>query len=720
MPLTIRNLVPVLPLLFLASSLAAGPGLAAPVNETRLNDAAAESANWLSHGRDYAETRFSPLTEINAGNVADLGLAWSADLDERRGLQGTPLVVDGAMYVTGSWSRLYAFSAADGKPLWRYDPGVDRKRAYAFCCGVVNRGAAIWEGKLYIGTLDGYLVAVDATTGKELWRTLTVDQDKPYSITGAPRVVKGKVIIGNGGAEYGVRGYVSAFDADSGEQIWRFWTVPGNPTDGFENPQMEAAAKTWSGPWWKFGGGGTVWDSMSYDPELDLLYIGVGNGGPHNRRIRSPGGGDNLYLSSVVALRPDTGEYVWHYQETPADSWDFTATQNMILADIAWRGETRKVLLHAPKNGFFFVIDRLTGELLSAQPFVPVSWASHYDMDTARPVETPNADYADGGQWLRPTGIGGHNWHPMSYNPHTGLVYIPALDLTTEFKDDPEGFTFYERHWNIGYDTTPRDMPAMLLAAILERLVNSYLIAWDPVKQQQAWKIAIPKLGNGGTLTTGGGLVFQGHSGDQFVAYDASTGEQLWSFYSQNGIMAAPVTYAVSGEQYVAIQVGRGGGLSMAIGIEHPATAEFDRVLVFKLGGSADLPPLQPAIETEPPPQMPATSDELTSGSASYARFCMRCHGAGVVSDGSIPDLRLLNHAQYRNFDNTVLHGTMESAGMPRFDDVLNDKDVHNIKAYVLHKATERADDIKQPEWWRDLKMWFYGVLADLILAVST
>ncbi|MCB1614453.1 MAG: PQQ-dependent dehydrogenase, methanol/ethanol family, partial [Pseudomonadales bacterium] len=411
---------------------------AAPVTTERLVNANAEVDNWLTHGRSYDESRFSPLKQINDSNVTELGLAWSYEFPDSRGLQSTPIVADGVMYSTGSWSRVYAHNAATGELLWAYDPKVPREYLVRACCGPMNRGVAVWENKVYVGSLDGYLIAVDRESGAEVWRTLTVDQSKDYTITGAPRVVKGRVLIGNGGAEYGVRGYLSAYDGETGELAWRFYTVPGNPADGFENEALEMAAKTWNGEWWKQGGGGTVWDSFSYDPQLNLVYIGVGNGSPWNHKIRSPGGGDNLFLSSIVAVNADTGEYVWHYQTTPGESWDFTAAQQIILADIEWNGEARKVLMQAPKNGFFFVIDRVTGEYLSAVPFTKVLWASGYD-ENGRPMEAEGIRFEKNKMLMMPSAVGGHNWHSMAYSPDTGLVYIPVIKAMMEYQQ-PENF----------------------------------------------------------------------------------------------------------------------------------------------------------------------------------------------------------------------------------------------------------------------------------------
>lgn len=389
------------------------PALLGAQNDSVLRDAARSPNEWLTHGRDYAETRFSPLNSIHAGNVKRLGLAWSFDTETTRGLEATPLIASGILYSTASWSIVFALDARTGKLRWRWDPEVARSYGQRACCDVVNRGVALYEGRIFASVLDGRLAALDAASGKLLWQVQTTDPSQPYTITGAPRVVKGKVIIGNGGAEYGVRGYVSAYDAATGKLAWRFYTVPGDPSKSFESPAMERAAKTWKGEWWKIGGGGTVWDAFAYDPSADLLYVGTGNGSPWDRNLRSPGGGDNLYLSSILALRPDTGELVWHYQTTPGDSWDYTAVQQMILTDLNIGGKRREVLMQAPKNGFFYVLDRRTGELLSADPFVKVTWAKGIDMATGRPVENPDARYEKGVQLLWPGPLGGHNWQSM-------------------------------------------------------------------------------------------------------------------------------------------------------------------------------------------------------------------------------------------------------------------------------------------------------------------
>ena len=392
--------------------------------------------NWLLHGLNYSENRYSPLAQINEENIDQLGLDWQLDLGMKRGIEATPIIKDGVMYFTGPWSVVFAVDLRSHEIIWKYDPEVPKSFGEKGCCDVVNRGVALYNGQLYFGTFDGRLIALEAESGKLLWEVLTVDQSKPYTITGAPRVVNGKVLIGNGGAELGVRGYFTAYDAYTGDEIWRFYTVPGNPDEPFENEAMEKAAETWTGTWWEYGGGGTVWDAMAYDPELNLLYVGTGNGSPWNWKKRSPEGGDNLYLSSILALDPDTGELKWYYQTTPGDAWDFTATQHMILTELEIDDEPRKVIMQAPKNGFFYVLDRETGELISAEKFVYVNWADSIDLETGRPVERPHVRYVEANFQMAPDYNGGHNWQPMAYNPDLGYVFIPARETTSMYGQD--------------------------------------------------------------------------------------------------------------------------------------------------------------------------------------------------------------------------------------------------------------------------------------------
>ena len=702
--------------------LCSGAALAAPgaVDGARIIGADGEPGNWLAHGRTYGEQRFSPLDTINDGNVANLKLAWYYDTGTRRGLEATPIVVDGVIYTTGDWSRVYAVDAATGKQLWAYDPKVPREWGVNACCDVVNRGAAVWKGRVYVGTIDGRLIALDAATGTLAWETLTIDRTKPYSITGAPRIVKDKVIIGNGGAEYGVRGYVSAYDAATGKMLWRFWTVPGDPAKGFETPDVEMAAKTWNADaeWWNVGGGGgTVWDSMAYDPDLNLLYVGVGNGAPWNRWVRSNGEGDNLFLSSIVALDPDTGRHVWHYQTTPGETWDYTATQHMILADLQIDGAPRKVIMQAPKNGFFYVLDRATGQFISAENYVHVNWATHIDPATGRPVETDPVQFRDEKKLTFPAPFGGHNWQPMSYSPRTGLVYIPAMELPFTYAQEKD-FKFGRHPWNMAVDMAaampPADQDPALTRKVMRAIAKGHISAWDPVAQKEIWRVQHDGPWNGGMLSTAGNLLLQGTAKGELVAYRADTGKRLWSAPTQSGIIAPPVSYTANGEQYIAVMVGWGGALGLAGGI---APMEGDkvggRILAFKLDGSAQLPPAPaPARLPEPPPQT-ASADTVAKGHALYHAYCSVCHGLNAEAS-TLADLRYMQPATHQLFNGIVLDGLYKDLGMVGWSKYLSADDADAIHAYVI----ERAHDTKRQQaggWWLAIKGFAYGVLAKLV-----
>ncbi len=673
-----------------ASADAKGPAVTEVV-AARIVTADDEAQNWLSHGRTYDEQRFSPLDDINLESVGNLGLAWYFDIPTRRGIEATPIVVDGRMYVSGAWSIVYALDAATGEELWRYDPEVPKPWAQYACCDVVNRGVAAWGDSIFVGTLDGHLVSLDAATGDLNWRVDTIDRQPPYTITGAPRVVEGRVIIGNGGADMGVRGYVSAYDAETGELDWRFYTVPGNPADGFENETLKNAAETWTGEWWTYGGGGTVWDSMAYDPELDLLYFGVGNGSPWDRDVRSPDGGDNLFLSSIIAVRPDTGEYVWHYQTTPGDSWDFTATQHIMLADLEINGETRKVLMQAPKNGFFYVLDRVTGEFIDAEPFVKVTWATGIDKETGRPIEVPGARYEEQAFLMMPTGFGGHNWHSMAYSRNTRLVYIPAQDLPAIYMKEPD-FEFTPGFWNGGTEFEGLHMPddPAVVGEILASM-SGQVIAWDPVEQREVWRYPHAGIWNGGMLATAGDLVFQGSLIGEFAAYNAASGERVWQYPAQTGIAAAPVSYAVGGEQHVAIAAGFGTLVPM-FGGKPLAAANFknySRVLAFKIGGEASLPAVEVTAKAPvpEPPDSDADAAMIAVGKDKYYERCVVCHGADVASGGVVPDLRYSSHDTFAAWDGIVLGGAYQGRGMPAFGTIFSKEDGDAVKAFVIQEA---------------------------------
>ena len=662
----------------------------ATVAADRIMAADAEPGNWLAHGRTYDEQRHSPLVAINDKNVSGLGLAWYWDTGDSRGLEATPIVVDGVLFSTGTWSRVYANDGRTGELIWQYDPEVPREWGKFACCDVVNRGVAVWKGRVFVGTLDGRLVALDAGTGEVVWEVLTIDRDWPYTITGAPRVVNDLVVIGNGGGEYGVRGYVTAYDWETGDERWRFWTVPGDPSKPFENRAMELAAPTWHGEWWKAGGGGTVWDSMAFDPELNLLYIGVGNGTPWNRDLRSPGGGDNLYLASIVALNPDDGSMVWHYQTTPGETWDYTATQHMILADVEIGGELRKVIMQAPKNGFFYVLDRTDGAFISAEPYVPVNWASHVDPATGRPVEVPGARYADSVHVIAPSPHGGHNWHPMAYNPDTGYVYIPALDMVFPYGQAPD-FEYKPGEFNTGIDIVPLLPPKTVDGQVeVLRSMKGHLAAWDPVAQREVWRVQHPTTWNGGLLSTAGNLVFQGRSDGYFAAYAADSGALLWETPVHMGIIAAPVTYTVDGEQYVAVVAGWGGSFTVFSGVpRHKGNVLTEgRILAFKLDGTSELPePAVTHVNIPKPPDIEAAPEVVARGELLYHTWCSGCHGSGVTSGSSLPDLKYMPPASHQSWDVIVRGGAYATAGMPGFDHVLSEADSEAVHAYVVNQT---------------------------------
>jgi quinohemoprotein ethanol dehydrogenase len=673
----------------------------ASVDESRLLRADDAPGNWMSHGRTYNEQRFSPLKQINDQNVGQLGLAWYMDINMQRGQEATPLVIDGVMYFSTAWSKVFAVNAATGEKLWSYDPKVPPEWAVNACCDVVNRGVAVWRGKIFVGTLDGRLVALDAATGKPVWETLTIDPKYRYTITGAPRVVKGKVLIGNGGAEMGVRGYISAYDADTGKLSWRFYTIPGDPSKPFESQALEKAAKTWSGEWWKLGGGGTVWDAIVYDPELDLLYIGTGNGTPWDRRARSPQGKDNLFTCSIVALQPDTGEYVWHYQEVPGDAWDYDAASPMILVDLTIAGAPRKVLLQAPKDGFFYVLDRATGQLISAKPYTPVTWATGIDPATARPLENASARYETDGKAapVSPGPLGGHSWHSFSYSPQTGLVYIPIQEAGFLYKSEQH---FQERNlaYNTAIDFVAAGMPQNpeVKKSILDS-IKGRLSAWDPIQQKEIWRVDRTSPVNGGILSTAGNLVFEGTAQGSFESYRADTGQKLFSAETQSGVVAAPISYTVGGEQYIAVVVGWGGVFPLATGevaLKSGRTQNISRVLAFKLGGEASLPPLPPFSQPQlKPPQLTATAATVQKGEALFQTYCSTCHGDVAVSGGVLPDLRYSATLANSAWTDVVLGGSLQSFGMVSFSKELSKEKVEAIRTYVIFRANQSLTNSK-------------------------
>jgi len=641
-------------------------------------DAASVGKDWPHHGLDGGETRFSPLSRINTANVSRIGLAWQFDLDSDRGLQGTPIVVDGVMYATSTWSRVFALDVRTGRLLWKYDPLVPKTYARKGCCDVVSRGVAVVDGRVILATYDGRLIALRSLNGEKLWEVDTiVDRNKSYSISGAPRVARDKVIIGNGGADFGARGYFSAYDIATGALRWRFFTVPKGPNGPFENPELETAARTWDpASRWDLGGGGTVWDSMVYDADLNLLYVGTGNGSPWSATLRSPAGGDNLFLSSILAINPDTGRLVWHYQTVPAESWDYTATQHMVLTTLNWHGKPRRVLMQAPKNGFFYVLDRATGELLAADKFVRTTWATHVDLQTGRPVLSESADYSKSDRVVMPATFGGHNWHPMSYNPVTGLVYIPAQDAATYFSP--------KRLWNI------------LLAGTVEGKVeeivpdysigNATLIAWDPVQRGVRWSVPYRTLSNAGVLSTAGGLVIQGDAEGGINFYNALDGRRLHRIETGTGILAPPISYEIDGEQYIAVLAGWGGAFFMYAEADVAARKYRNdgRVIVLRLGGTkVPLPIAEPSVPPRPTgDRILALNDQQARGRDVYFFNCGTCH-SWYGGNGLLPDLRRSAPSLIDDLEIVVLQGALAAKGMPSFAGELTPAQVDDLKAYL-------------------------------------
>jgi quinohemoprotein ethanol dehydrogenase len=653
---------------------------------------ATAGADWVAYGRTADESHYSPLSQINDTNVSQLGLLWSYDLPASPAVHGAPLAVNGALYTATGYSIVRAFDAGSGHKLWEFDPKVAEVAGDKLRPAWGIRGIAYWEGRIYVGTQDGRLIAVNTKTGRQAWSVQTTEgPDDGRYITGAPRTFDGLVIIGHGGADFApVRGYVTAYNATTGKQVWRFYTVPGDPAKGFENPAMATAAKTWSGEWWKQGGGGAVWNAISYDPELDRVYLGTGSGAPWNRRIRSPGGGDNLFLCSIVALDAKTGRYLWHYQTTPGESWDFDSATDITLATLPIDGKPRRVILHAPKNGFFYVIDRETGKLISAKPFTKVTWASGVDSATGRPVENPDSRATDKPVVMWPGPGGAHSWSSQAFSPKTALVYIPSQELPGMYDargSDPAKWQRHGYEFDSGYAVSR----VQGLAPPPPGPLGS-LIAWDPVRQQQAWSVPMAAPFNGGVAATAGNLVFEGTAEGHFVAYAADTGRTLWSFDAQNGIAAQPITYLADGRQLVTVIAGFGGisagGGALVERFHWDYRDQARRVLTFALGGKETLPParhtLAPIVDDA---NYKLDDHMVTQGADLFAVRCTLCHGAGAVAGGSAPDLRKSQVPLNADaFGAIVQGGSLITAGMPKFGD-LTAEELESLRQYVRSQA---------------------------------
>lgn len=678
--------------LLLAVAAVAGAAGGAPAVDDRLLADEADGRNWAAYGRTYDESHASPLAQIDRSNVRRLGLAWSLDVPDVNNGATVPLAVDGVLYFTIGQSLVHAVDAATGKLLWRFDPEVTKVAGRKLRYTWGPRGIAYWKGRVYVGTTDGRLIAVDARTGQPAWSVQTVDKDDALTITGAPRAFRDLVIIGNAGSEWGPsRGYVTAYDAATGAQKWRFHIIPGNPANGFENAAMAMAAKTWNGDWWNRGGGGQVWNAITYDPEFDRVYLGTGNGAPWNQKLRSPGGGDNLFLCSIVALDAKTGQYVWHYQTVPGETWDYNSAMDIQLATLTIDGRPRQVILHAPKNGFFYVIDRATGKPISAEKFAKVTWAERIDLQTGRPVENPAARFDDGEELVWPSTLGAHNWQPMSWNRWTGLVYIPTLAMPGMFSDrtiDRATWRARASELNTGLDVGTGDAP--------EDAGTSALLAWDPLRQRKVWEVKTPGFWNGGTMTTAGLLVFQGLADGRFNAHDATTGEVLWSFDAKMGITGAPITFEAGGRQYVSVVVGWGAAGPAYLGsltAQHgwQARRHPHRVLTFVLDGAAELPYTPPPERATPidDPAFVVDAAAAKAGESLYARRCVSCHGLAAVAAGYAPDLRASPVALgIEAFDSVVRGGSLEVRGMPRFDE-LTPSELAALRHYLRSRARE-------------------------------
>lgn len=682
------------------------------VDAARLARASDEPDQWFTPGRDGAGTYYSPLRDINAGNVPKLGFAWQYRLGTHRGLEATPVVVDGVMYAVGNFGHVYAVDAASGRELWTYDPGVDGQWGRYACCDAVNRGVAVWKGRVYVGSLDGYLHAIDATTGRRVWKvdTLVARGPKtPYTVSGAPVVAGDLVVLGSGGADFaGVRGNVGAYDVNTGALRWRFFTVPHDPKLGpQEHDYLERAAKTWDPRHrWDAGSGGTVWDGISYDPELKLVYVGTANGAPYNIKEGGRRGGDDLFTASIIAIRADTGDLAWYYQTTPGDRWDYDSTQKMILADLDLGQGVRKVLMQAPKNGYYYVLDRRTGELLSAKNYAFVNWSKGIDAHTGRPIPSPDAEYTQHPILLFPANSGAHSWQPMSYDPQTHLTYIPTMEWPMVYMDSAKQRAGLIEGWFTVPAFPPQDYDPKELKSLYGPLpslksldrglppatARGYLRAWDPVHQRLAWEVQTVSEWDGGALSTAGGLVFQGDAAGYLNVYSADSGQRLAHLELGTGVLAAPMTYRAGTTQYVAVLAGFGGNA-----VNYPlreGTAAYTRdnegrIIALKLdGGAVPLPVLLDQQSFPPPPPHEGPPAKVAAGEVLYNRFCGRCH---MLGRGILPDLRRLTADQHKMFYDIVLNGALTPLGMGRWDDVLSRADAEAIHAYIVDEAWKAA-----------------------------
>jgi quinohemoprotein ethanol dehydrogenase len=647
-------------------------------------------ADWQDYGNGFAQNHFSPLKLIDRTNVTMLKLTWHHDLDTGQRTDSQPLAIDGVVYVATGLSVVRALDGKTGALLWRYDPGVAQVAGVKLRSGWGTRGLTYGAGRLYLGTMDGRLIALDAHTGKVAWSFETITKDSEATITGAPLFFKNKVLIGfAGGDRSGARGAVNCYDAATGKHLWRFYTVPGNPASLFENDAMRRAATTWTGEWWKNGGGGVVWNAMTYDPDFNRVYIGTGNADAWNPAIRNPEGKDNLYTSSIVALDADTGEYRWHYQENPNDEWDYDSVNDLELATLSIGGEKRRVLMHAPKNGFFYVLDRKDGRLISAEKLDKVTWAERIDLKTGRPVELANGRYGQRAVLVWPSFYGVHNFPPMSFDAQSRIMFIPTIHMAMVYDGrdvDPKKWTAEKNTWTSGLSTEPAD-PSI---EVPSNEFGSALLAWDPVNQKKLWSAPTAGTWGGGVMSTAGGLVFQGQVDGTFAAYDTRNGKKVWSFNAGDSVTGSPMAYKIGGKEYVTVMSGPLVGTPSAVGQNATFGWRYGdprRVLTFALNGEDSLP----AVER--PAQVPVASTEPIDGSTAdrgaglYATHCQHCHGAVAVSGAAAPDLRYSAIIISKDAMFSVVNGgALETRGMPKFGE-LSTADVDDIRNYVRCQA---------------------------------
>ncbi|MEO5706163.1 MAG: PQQ-dependent dehydrogenase, methanol/ethanol family [Alteraurantiacibacter sp.] len=651
------------------------------------------ASEWPSDGRDYTAQRYSPLTQVNSANISQLGLAWYADLDTFRGVEATPVYADGVLYNTLSWNITTAYDARTGQVLWTYDPHTPREFGRLACCEPVARGLALSGDRVIIATLDGRLIALDKRTGQPIWSTRTFEADSgyAYSITGAPRVFGDKVVVGQSGGDMGVRGFVSAYDVATGEKLWKFFLTP-NPQDTTDGEASDSALpmmrQTWAdtGLWRQLGGGANPWDSLAYDPALNLVYVGTGNAVPHSRFYRSNNEGDNLFVCSIVALDATTGAYRWHYQMNPGEEWDWTCTQSMIQADLVIDGRQRQVLMQAPKNGFFYVLDRVTGEFIHAGAHVFQNWNEGFD-EAGRPRVADAVRYGEDPRLVAPGPAGAHNWFPMAFSPRTGLAYFPAYQSAFVYALQPN-WTPQPMRSNSGWGGFGSPAAAQLMEQA-NGLEKAWLTAWDPVANRIAWQVELPRHGNGGVMVTASDLVFEGTTRQTFAAFDARDGRQLWEYPTQSAPVSGAITYELDGVQYVAINAGWGGGaaqIERGAGIEMPRAPA--RLLVFRLGGTAQLPPLAATASTPPePPPLRASEATVQRGRELFSQTCAVCHGQNAI--GGVKDLRHMTAETHGVFNRIVREGLFLEKGMANFSDIVSQEDADAIHAYLIARANE-------------------------------